>query len=141
MNIETNEIVISLRHILCDWREKPFLMPPHFENLFNSMQIRPILKNNSIQYSQIKNQERKMAAISVAGDGGHSVGQEFHEVVAFMNDHYTNYPTATIAFDSQEELLWAGTESVSAWFSCVFSFILNVGVGSPVIVSIMLFYV
>ena len=47
------------------------------------------------------------------GDGGHDVGQEFHEVAAFMNSHFPNCSAGAIAFDSQEELLWVGSESVS----------------------------
>ena len=48
----------------------------------------------------------------VVGPGGHDVAHEFREVAAFMNDHFTNFSTATVAFDCQEELLWVGTESV-----------------------------
>ena len=59
----------------------------------------------------------KMASQSqkwcMVGPGEHGIGQEFHEVAAFMNSHFTGYSTATVAFDSQEELLWVGTESVS----------------------------
>ena len=54
----------------------------------------------------------------MVGPEEHSIGQEFHEVAAFMNSHFTDYPAATVKFDSQEELLWVGTESVGRNETC-----------------------
>ena len=49
----------------------------------------------------------------------HGAGHEFHEVAAFVNSDFSDYPTATVAFDSEEELLWAATASVSTRLGCM----------------------
>ncbi len=56
-----------------------------------------------------------MAALSV-GEAGEDLGQEFHELRTALNDHVNHCMTNSVVFDPQEELLWAGTESVSKGF-------------------------
>ena len=50
------------------------------------------------------------------GEAGEDLGQEFHELRTALNDHVNHCMTNSVVFDPQEELLWAGTESVSKGF-------------------------
>ena len=57
-----------------------------------------------------------MAALSLQGAGEDLGLVDFRELRTALNDQVNHCMTNSVVFDPQEELLWAGTESVSKGF-------------------------